>query len=167
LKLSKTKEKEKREKRNQSLHCSLATMEAAVHWEEEDSLRRSTSMEESSFQRRKKTVAMNTTHRNWNEEFQVLVEKYRDLWSDNEESTDLNAAEARLRELKSFYESFVRISRKFAKVIIEESSLPPDQRIISPANVGGVAGGTKFIWDGIFFKVRTLFFSFLFSFFFF
>jgi len=39
--------------------------------------------------------------------------------------------------------------------IISELPLAPSEKTIPPKNMGGVAGGTKFIVNGIYFKLAT------------
>lgn len=40
-------------------------------------------------------------------------------------------------------------------IIINEINLPPEKKTVKPVNIGGVAGGAKFIANGILFKVSA------------
>jgi hypothetical protein len=53
-------------------------------------------------------------------------------------------------------QDFMYVARMHARVIASELHLPEELKTIKPANMGGVAGGTKFIASGILFKVRQL-----------
>jgi Clustered mitochondria len=61
----------------------------------------------------------------------------------------------RLRRATKFdtlYNSFVSAATEICKQIVLESHLPVGQRTHTPVNAGGVAGGTKYLVNGIFFK---------------
>lgn len=47
---------------------------------------------------------------------------------------------------------FVYCSKTYGKIIISEFFLPEAQKTIKSINAGGVAGGSKYIVSGIFFK---------------
>ena len=47
---------------------------------------------------------------------------------------------------------FVSYAEMIARVIIDEAYLPIEQKSIKPVDVGGVAGGQKYLFKGIFFK---------------
>jgi len=42
-------------------------------------------------------------------------------------------------------------------IIINKVNLPPEKKTVKPTNLGGVAGGTKFIVNNILFKVGKVF----------
>ena len=74
----------------------------------------------------------------WNDQFQKIL-GISDEEIKNEELFDLG---------KNFEES----ATKYAKIIISEFHLPHDKKTIKQANVGGLAGGVKFICNDILFK---------------
>jgi hypothetical protein len=40
-----------------------------------------------------------------------------------------------------------------ARIIVQEAHLPVDKKTIKPVNMGGIAGGTKFVVNGVFIKL--------------
>lgn len=44
-------------------------------------------------------------------------------------------------------------SLRYGRIIISELYLPPEQRTIRPSQLGGVAGGVKYLVNNILFKV--------------
>ena len=73
----------------------------------------------------------------WNEAFQRALD-HQDVIAISHISTD-----------------FAEIARLYAKLIISEMHLPPAARTLQPVNIGGTAGGDKFIARGILFKLVT------------
>ena len=55
-------------------------------------------------------------------------------------------------KLKGVLREFRDVATATASQIVEEMFLPLGERTIRPVDVGGVAGGTKFIHNGCFFK---------------
>ena len=47
---------------------------------------------------------------------------------------------------------FVHTAKSLGKIIIAENFLPPENRTIQHCNVGGIAGGEKYVHHGILFK---------------
>eukprot|EP01119_Soliformovum_irregulare_P004567 TRINITY_DN1561_c1_g1_i3.p1 TRINITY_DN1561_c1_g1~~TRINITY_DN1561_c1_g1_i3.p1 ORF type:complete len:907 (+),score=307.61 TRINITY_DN1561_c1_g1_i3:36-2756(+) len=87
-----------------------------------------------------------STTRNWNEEFQSLMERsYLDSEKDFQRTV-------RLREL---CEEFTKLASRIGKLILSELYLDASQKSIPPitSSVGGVAGGDKYFFEGIFFKI--------------
>eukprot|EP01113_Clastostelium_recurvatum_P045048 TRINITY_DN7684_c0_g1_i8.p1 TRINITY_DN7684_c0_g1~~TRINITY_DN7684_c0_g1_i8.p1 ORF type:complete len:1138 (-),score=347.00 TRINITY_DN7684_c0_g1_i8:32-3445(-) len=81
--------------------------------------------------------------RDWSEEF----------W--NALSMPFNSPEQSLlrsNTIKAVADAFVDAATHIGKVIITEAFGPPEARTIHPTDAGGVAGGLKFLRDGIFFK---------------
>ena len=76
--------------------------------------------------------------RNWNEEFQQLVE--------------LPDSRIKFLGLRNLAHDFVYAAETYGKIIISEHCLPQDMKTIKPCDIGGVAGGLKFICQGILFK---------------
>lgn len=81
--------------------------------------------------------------RDWNSEFQYLMEGL----FDNEEN---------IEKLRDLCEAFATVAKEIGTIIISELFLPPHERTIPPvtSTVGGVAGGEKYVYepDRIFFK---------------
>src|SRR5438045_3495737 len=55
---------------------------------------------------------------------------------------------AALRQMHALYTDFVRTATMYAKLIVSERFLAPDQKTVKPAGVGGIAGGDKFVAEG-------------------
>jgi hypothetical protein len=81
--------------------------------------------------------------RDWNVEFQALMS----LPSATPE--DIIARE---RGILVFYDEFITSVKRIASIIVSEVALPPASKSIRPLNVGGIAGGMKFIVNNIFMK---------------
>lgn len=47
---------------------------------------------------------------------------------------------------------FVYVAETFSRVIISEMGLPVADKSIKPIDIGGIAGGTKYIVQGVLFK---------------
>ncbi|EGG19006.1 Histidine kinase A [Cavenderia fasciculata] len=79
-----------------------------------------------------------STAKDWNAEFQTLVNN--------------NKMEG-YREISKLAHDFVYTAKIYGKVIISELTLPLHLKTIKPINIGGVAGGHKYISCGILFKL--------------
>eukprot|EP01133_Synstelium_polycarpum_P001079 gene1079-1223_t len=79
-----------------------------------------------------------STAKDWNAEFQTLVNN--------------NKMEG-YREISKLAHDFVYTAKIYGKVIISELTLPLHLKTIKPINIGGVAGGHKYIALGILFKL--------------
>ena len=92
----------------------------------------------------------NEDDRDWNEEFQVLIAKFAAVMK-----ADLPNKDSILKacgELYALSANFIQNAESIGRVIIEEVSIPGSSKTIKPVNVGGVAGGEKYVKKGIFFK---------------
>lgn len=68
-------------------------------------------------------------------------------------STDTpNEALERARVIHNVQTQFIETAGNIVKVIVNESHLPNEEKTIAVANVGGIAGGDKYIKNGIMFK---------------
>lgn len=56
------------------------------------------------------------------------------------------------RQLAVLHEEFVRTATLFGKIIISERFIPDKQKTVQPLDVGGRAGGIKYIVEGVLFK---------------
>ncbi|GAM27028.1 hypothetical protein SAMD00019534_102030 [Acytostelium subglobosum LB1] len=74
----------------------------------------------------------------WNSEFQNLLEM--------DDSLD------KFERLASLEHDFVYAAEAYGRIIISEHLLPNEMKTIKPVSVGGVAGGDKYIVQGILFK---------------
>jgi hypothetical protein len=113
------------------------------------------------------------TNFSWNEEFQSIIEEITSnegdreglgmFYSDTEEKKELeNGSGERMktklqtyRNLMKLSQDFVNTSTMFGKIIISEKGIDNDKKTIKPINIGGVAGGEKYIVGGILFKFAT------------
>jgi len=57
--------------------------------------------------------------------------------------------------ISSLSKDFVEMAKRWGKVIIEECFLEPRYRTINPIDIGGQAGGVKYVYNGILFKLQT------------
>eukprot|EP01125_Pyxidicula_operculata_P007329 TRINITY_DN2496_c0_g1_i1.p1 TRINITY_DN2496_c0_g1~~TRINITY_DN2496_c0_g1_i1.p1 ORF type:complete len:2166 (+),score=385.55 TRINITY_DN2496_c0_g1_i1:51-6548(+) len=74
----------------------------------------------------------------WYKEFQSIVDKPDDA--------------TKFKELSNLYSTFVHFAELFGKIIISEAYLPDEMKTLKPLQMGGVAGGEKYIVQGILFK---------------
>ena len=58
-------------------------------------------------------------------------------------------------KLTKMTENFTQDAIAYGAVIIKEQHLPVERKTIKPVGVGGIAGGQKFVHEGIFFKFPT------------
>jgi hypothetical protein len=61
--------------------------------------------------------------------------------------------------LPLFVQAFHRDALQLGRRIIDEFALNIEQKSIKPIKIGGFAGGTKLVANGIFFKVFISFFT--------
>lgn len=88
--------------------------------------------------------------RDWNTDFQKRMSRFRQVVSSPMPAhTDVLLS---CRDLYSLSEEFIAIAQEIGRTIIEEVSIPAPAKSIKPVNVGGVAGGEKYVERGIFFK---------------
>lgn len=57
-----------------------------------------------------------------------------------------------LIRIKEFLAEFMDTASRLAKTIVTEMTLPVEAKKIKPRNMGGIAGGEKYLEEGIFFK---------------
>eukprot|EP01122_Echinamoeba_exundans_P007904 TRINITY_DN2521_c0_g1_i1.p1 TRINITY_DN2521_c0_g1~~TRINITY_DN2521_c0_g1_i1.p1 ORF type:complete len:1209 (+),score=237.81 TRINITY_DN2521_c0_g1_i1:47-3628(+) len=76
--------------------------------------------------------------KNWNREFQDLLAR-----PDSEE---------KYSSLSRLANEFVFVAQTYGKVIISELSVPAEEKTVRPVSIGGIAGGEKYIVQGILFK---------------
>ena len=60
-----------------------------------------------------------------------------------------------MTQLSTMTAQFTEDAVKYGSIIIREQMLPVNKKTIKPVNVGGIAGGAKFVHAGIFFKFPT------------
>lgn len=82
--------------------------------------------------------------RNWNEEFQSVLGGIARC-GDAGKLDHYN-------KLSSLAHDFVYVAKTYGKIIILERFLPSGQKTIKPVDIGGTAGGEKYICQGILFK---------------
>ena len=85
--------------------------------------------------------------RQWNREFQRLL---------LEPITTLHERNERLKRIEELHSQFVKEAIPIVSTIIEELSLSNEEKTIKPVNVGGRAGGDKFIKNNMLFKVISI-----------
>ena len=105
--------------------------------------------------------APKTRSRQWNDEFQRLMERLmrgggREKRGKRKGDNSDDEQEEAARALRQLCIEFSRIATDIGKCIINELFLPPEERTLPPItdSIGGVAGGEKYIHpeEGIFFK---------------
>ncbi|KAH3757849.1 Histidine kinase A [Pelomyxa schiedti] len=82
----------------------------------------------------------------WNERFQDLISRINQIRESDTRQTRVQEETllASFKELRDLAHDFVYAARSYGKIIISEKFLPFKQKTITPASVGGVAGGTKY-----------------------
>jgi hypothetical protein len=80
----------------------------------------------------------------WNERLQVLLQ--RPVFTP-EDSRQRNA------EVKQLLDRFIVAATPVVETIVKELRLPVADKTIKPIDVGGIAGGTKFIHNNLFIKI--------------
>jgi hypothetical protein len=81
--------------------------------------------------------------RNWNAEYQALKEYPASM---------PNAALSKSLRIRKLVKEFCESAAFLAATIVREKTLPLEKRQVPPVNLGGIAGGEKFVQDGILFK---------------
>lgn len=85
--------------------------------------------------------------RHWADEFDAVLAQ---------PSTEMSQRVSKAIAIHDLVSSFTDCAADIAKIIVEELPLPPDARRRVPiVNAGGVAGGQKYAWRGIFFKLAN------------
>ena len=84
--------------------------------------------------------------RQWNDEFQAALDLPHTVHED---------AVARLQALQNLGRDMNNAAQILGTQIVLEMGLPADAKLIKPVDVGGVAGGEKFIAAGLFFKFAS------------
>lgn len=82
----------------------------------------------------------------WNGLFQRLLESPEDT------------QESRLKkyeDISTLNNNFVSMAKQLGKIIIAEAFLPDEVKTIRPYSLGGVAGGCKYLYNGILFKLQN------------
>eukprot|EP01132_Coremiostelium_polycephalum_P009238 gene9238-11318_t len=85
---------------------------------------------------------------NYNERFQEIMDDLRSLNCNSTQSDKIRV----YSQFIALTQDFVYASSTFGKVIISERYLPNHEKTIPPIDIGGLAGGSKFIVHGILFK---------------
>eukprot|EP01119_Soliformovum_irregulare_P004749 TRINITY_DN1583_c0_g2_i2.p1 TRINITY_DN1583_c0_g2~~TRINITY_DN1583_c0_g2_i2.p1 ORF type:complete len:871 (-),score=219.97 TRINITY_DN1583_c0_g2_i2:150-2762(-) len=83
-------------------------------------------------------------HRDWNREYIQLVQKLNDF---------SQVTVSIWKSIATLAREFVDTARLYAKILISELCLPDSQKTIPAKDLGGVAGGQKFVFHGIIFKL--------------
>lgn len=82
----------------------------------------------------------------WNGLFQRLLES-----PDQTQDSRLKKYE----DISTLNNNFVSMAKQLGKIIITEAFLPDEVKTIKPYSVGGVAGGCKYLYNGILFKLQN------------
>eukprot|EP00029_Vermamoeba_vermiformis_P005306 TRINITY_DN1805_c0_g1_i1.p1 TRINITY_DN1805_c0_g1~~TRINITY_DN1805_c0_g1_i1.p1 ORF type:complete len:772 (-),score=122.44 TRINITY_DN1805_c0_g1_i1:14-2329(-) len=87
----------------------------------------------------------------WNAKFQDLWENLLKIMRDSE--LKIAAVTEAMVMIHNLYTEFVRTARFYAELLVKEKF--SEKKTVKVINVGGIAGGDKYIADGIFFKFST------------
>lgn len=96
-------------------------------------------------------------NRDWSREWQKVRTQVQELEA-MREKVNMSPLESdsemldTLTSAEKLMEDFFYAAKAYARIIISEFALPDDQKTIPRANLGGIAGGEKFICKGILFK---------------
>lgn len=84
----------------------------------------------------------------WNDKFQKAMDEIQNLTP----NSSILQQEKAYHQLANLSTDFIYTVKTYARIIISEAYLPDDQKIIKPVDVGGIAGGSKYIVQRILFK---------------
>jgi len=87
----------------------------------------------------------------WNAEFQSAVDEVNSLTMNHSPDKRI-AAYSKLGKL---YQNFIDTSTLYGKILISEKYLPESCRTFKACDMGGIAGGEKFLVQNILFKICT------------
>lgn len=87
----------------------------------------------------------------WNAEFQSAVDEVSSLTMNHSPDKRI-AAYSKLGKL---YQNFIDTATLYGKILISEKYLPENCRTFKACDIGGVAGGEKFLVQNILFKICT------------
>lgn len=93
-------------------------------------------------------ASLQSSGRNWTRDF-YTVQSTISKSGDNLDTVEV------MDQLTMMTENFTNDAIAYGSIIIREQKLPVAQKTIKPVGVGGIAGGQKFIHEGIFFKFPT------------
>mmetsp|Transcript_22531 Transcript_22531/g.32926 ORF Transcript_22531/g.32926 Transcript_22531/m.32926 type:complete len:1011 (+) Transcript_22531:60-3092(+) len=126
------------------MHCDTCTQgEAAAEVRQKVSHQRYCEIDRLLFSGQKK-LTVNDAGDNWNQRFQRIM--------DMPENTDLERS-IKYAELYTLNHDFVHTATTYAQTIISEYFLHIKDKSIVAKNMGGIAGGEKYLWRGILFKM--------------
>lgn len=91
------------------------------------------------------------TSMDWNAEFQSAVDEVNSLTMNNSYEKRI-AAYSKLGKL---YQNFIDTATLYGKILISERYLPEECRTFKACDIGGIAGGEKFLVQNILFKICT------------
>eukprot|EP01117_Protostelium_nocturnum_P014543 TRINITY_DN5541_c0_g1_i4.p1 TRINITY_DN5541_c0_g1~~TRINITY_DN5541_c0_g1_i4.p1 ORF type:complete len:905 (-),score=337.74 TRINITY_DN5541_c0_g1_i4:2149-4863(-) len=98
--------------------------------------------------RAKAETSLNEDGETWNQQFQQILENLNGC-DDTQERISIYS------QLSHLAQDFVHCAKTYGKLIISELYLPNDQKTIRPCDIGGFAGGLKYITKGILFKLAV------------
>lgn len=91
------------------------------------------------------------TTMDWNAEFQSAVEEVNSLTMNTHYEKRITA----YSKLGKLYQNFIDTATLYGKILISERYLPEECRTFKSCNIGGIAGGEKFLVQNILFKICT------------
>jgi len=91
------------------------------------------------------------TGMDWNAEFQAAVDEVNSLTINHSYDKRI-AAYSKLGKL---YQNFIDTATLYGKILISERYLPEECRTFKACDIGGIAGGEKFLVQNILFKICT------------
>lgn len=91
------------------------------------------------------------TSMDWNAEFQSAVDEVNSLTVNNSYEKRINA----YSKLGKLYQNFIDTATLYGKILISERYLPEECRTFKACDIGGIAGGEKFLVQNILFKICT------------
>jgi len=91
------------------------------------------------------------TTMDWNAEFQSAVDEVNSLSMNHPYEKRINA----YSKLGKLYQNFIDTATLYGKILISERYLPEECRTFKSCDIGGIAGGEKFLVQNILFKICT------------
>lgn len=91
------------------------------------------------------------TSMDWNAEFQSAVDEVNSLTMNHPYEKRITA----YSKLGKLYQNFIDTATLYGKILISERYLPEECRTFKSCDIGGIAGGEKFLVQNILFKICT------------
>lgn len=97
-------------------------------------------------------IKLKSQLRDWNGEFQDVLDGLRESTVC---SSHADEAYSYYTQLGNLSRDFIYVAEQYGRIIISEQHLRKAEQTVRPVDLGGIAGGTKYVVQGIVFKLCT------------